>query len=49
MLWADSLPTNVNFNRLSISGGYALGLDKQGNLFVTGQQWDTDSLSWFVV
>lgn len=49
LLWVDSLPTIDNLNRVSISGGYALGLDKQRNLYVTGQQWNADSLSWYVI
>ncbi len=48
-LWDKRLESNVNFNRVSINGGYALGLDGRGNLYVTGQQWDLESWVWFLV
>jgi hypothetical protein len=47
-LWVRRLTTLLNFSR-STFGGYALGLDGQGNLYVTGQQWDLESWVWFLV
>jgi len=48
-LWVQRFTTFVNFTETPISGGYALGLDKFGNLYVTGQEWDLESLSWFLI